>query len=504
MQQAQAQQADSALNTVQRLWKRRRWLAIGVFAVTFAAAASFVFSLPDIYSSSATVLVNNVNNGQDPGPNGQGTGSDSRLDAVSEEVLSRDRLLDMINRFDLYPSLRQHASTDSLLGRMRQDIRVERKAGPQQWGQDPTFAFTLSYQGWDPQTVSKVTNALATSYVDANNKMRAQQAQALLTSLQTQMGDVKKKLDAQEAKINAFRSAHVGDLPEQQMANLAMLQQLSGQLHENNEALSQALQRRDSPASFGGTVSPDTAGSDLPQLEQQLTALRTRYTDAYPDVVQLKSQIAALKRQQADRAAAATRNNPIQADMDGTIYSYRQEESRLRAQMAQYQNRVENMPVRSQQLQSLMQGYGETQDVYSSLLRRYESAPLPGAVAGQYRVLEQAVPPTDASGPGRLKLLLMCLVLCLGLAGAVVFAAEQLDPSFHSVDELKAYTRVPILASIPLIITPDDIWRGRVRFGVAVLSAVVVAVILAQLSSLLGHGNQDLVWMLSRHGTTPS
>lgn len=503
MQQAQVQ-PDSALNMVQRLWKRRRWLAIGIFAVSFAAAASFIFSLPDIYSSTATVLVNNVNTGQDPGPNGQNNGSDSRLDAVSTEVQSRDRLLDMINRFDLYPELRQHASTDSVLARMRQDIRVDRKAGQQQWGQDPTFAFTLSYQGWDPKTVAKVTNALATSYVDANNKMRSQQAQALLASLQSQMADVKKKLDAQEVKINAFRTAHMGDLPEQQMANLAMLQQLSGQLHENNEALSQALQRRDNPNAFGGTTSPDAAASDLPQLEQQLTALRTRYTDAYPDVVQLKSQIAALKREQAAQAAQATKAAAVPADYDNTVSSYRQEESRLKAQMSQYQARVENMPVRSQQLQALMQGYGETQDVYSSLLRRYEEAPLPGAVAGQYRVLEQAVPPADASGPGRIKLLIMSLVLCLGLAGAVVFAAEQLDPSFHSVDELRAYTRVPVLASIPLIITPDDVWKSRVRFGVAVASAVVLAIILAQLSSLLGHGNQDLVWMLSRHGTTPS
>ncbi len=498
MQQAQTQQVDSIFATAQRLWKRRRWLAIGVFAISFAAAASFVFALPDIYSSSATVLINNtVVTASDTGP-AQNGASDSRLDAVSEEVLSRNRLLDMITRFDLYPNLRQHTSTDSLLARMRQDIRVERKAGQQQWGQDPTFAFTLSYQGWDPQTVAKVTNALATSYVDANNKMRAQQATATLNSLQTQMADVKKKLDAQEAKINAFRTSHVGDLPEQQMANLAMLQQLSGQLHENNEALGQALQRRDQPT--GGKPDTDTTAADLPQLEQELVALRTRYTDAYPDVVQLKSQIAALKRQQADQAAQAAKT-VAPSDADGTIYSYRQEESRLRAQMAQYQERVENMPVRSQQLQSLMQGYGETQDVYSSLLKRYEEAPLPGAVSGQYRVLEPAVPPADASGPGRMKLLLMSLVLCLGLAGVVVFALEQLDPSFHSVDELRAFTRVPVLASIPMIITPTDVWHSRLRFGAAVVSAIVVVLVLAQVSSFLGHGNQDLVWMLSRHGT---
>ena len=496
------EQNDSAFGALSRLWKRRKWQALAVFTVVFVATASFVSSLPDIYSSSATVMVNQQLPQTDAGSGPAGQGQDSRLDAVSEEVLSRDRLLAMIDRFNLYPQMRKSASEDALLTRMRQDIQLQRKAGPQQWGQDPTFAFTLSYQGWSPRLVAEVTNALADTYVDQNNRMRAQQSAATLANLQSQLSDIKHKLDTQSQRINAFRAAHVGELPEQQATSLAMLQQLDGQLHENAQSLGQTLQQRQAVAAqkYSGGQSDDV--SDLPALEDQLAALRSRYTDQYPDVVRLKQQIAALKKLQDDRSASASdTSSPADPTDDGSIRSYQEEDSRLRTEIAGYQARLENMPVREQQLQSLMQGYAETQEVYSQLLKRYEETPLPQSPSGQYRVLERAVPPTDPSGPNRLRLLLLCLVMSLGLAAGLVFLLEQMDPTFHSVDELRAFSRVPVLANIPQIITRQDVWRSRLRFGTAAVSVLVLTLVVAQGASLMAHGNTGLVWMLSKHGT---
>ena len=494
------EQNESAFGALSRLWRRRKWQALSVFVVALAATASFVASLPDIYSSTATVMVNQQLPQADAGAGPGGQGRDSQLDAVSEEVLSRDRLLALVKRFNLYPELRKEASEDALLTRMRQDIQLERKSGPQQWGQDPTFAFTLSYQGWSPKQVSEVTNALADSYVDQNNRMRSQQAAATLSTLQSQLSDIKHRLDMQGQRINAFRASHLGELPEQQATSLAMLQQLDGQLHENAQSLTQTLQERQAAAAqkYSGSQADDV--SDLPALEDQLAALRSRYTDQYPDVVRLKQQIAALKKLQDDRASDDTTARADQdASPDTTIKSYQDEDSRLRTEIAGYQARLENMPVREQQLQSLMQGYAETQDVYSQLLKRYEQTPLPQDPGGQYRVLERATQPTDPSGPNRLRLLVLCLVASLGLAAALVFLLEQMDPNFHSVDELRGFSRVPVLANIPPIITHQDVWRSRLRFGTAALSVLVLTLVGAQGASFMGHGNTGLVWMLSKH-----
>ncbi len=493
--------AESGFENLAKLWRRRRWLGVSVFLLSFAAAATFVLSLPDIYSATATVLVK-------PGP-GDGTQAanaveDTELDSVSEAVLSRSRLLGLVDRFDLYPEMRRTKSADAVLKRMRQDILLQRKPDDQRSELDPTFAFTLSYQGWNPQVVAQVTNTLATSFVDENNSMRLRQTSDTVNSLQAQLTDIKQKLDSQEQKINAFKDSHMGELPEQQAANLSTLQQLNTQLHENAESLASAMQRRETMLK----QMTDSGDADLGQLELELASLRTRYTEAYPDVIRIKSQIAALKRSQTAQDAAPKPASPQQQQyqsLDSEIKSYRQEDERLRGQIAAYQGRVENVPLRAQQLQALTQGYNETQDVYSSLLKRYEQARLmqapQGGNGGQYRVLEPAIAPIDAAGPARLRLLLMCLVLCLGLTAATVLVAEQLDTSFHSVDELRSFTRVQVLASIPKIVTRGDIWRQRLRTGTAIVSLLLALVVLTQASYFLGRGNERLVWMLSHHGS---
>jgi polysaccharide chain length determinant protein (PEP-CTERM system associated) len=494
---------EAALAALGKLWRRRRWIAIGIVVLTYPAAASFVYALPNIYSATATVLVNP--DGAQAAASGSGSVTDeNQLDSVSEAVLSRGRLLDLVARFDLYPELRRTSSMDTVLGRMRQDIRLERKSGEQQWGQDPTFAFTLTYQGWDPQIVAKVTNALASSYVDENNRMRTRQATDTVESLSAQLNVIKQKLDAQEQKIDAFKDSHMGELPEQQTANLSTLLQLNTQLHENGESLTQALQRRENLLK----QMTDSGDADLSQLEQELASLRTRYTELYPDVVRVKQQIANLKHTQADQGGAAKAVSPLQQQyqsLEAEIKSYTQETGRLRGEIAAYQGRVDKVPLRAQQLQALTQGYGEIQDVYSSLLKRYEQARLAqapqGGITGQYRVLEPAIPPIDASGPARMRLLFMSLVLCLGLAGAAVLLAEQFDASFHHIDDLRAFTRVPVLVSIPRIVTTSDIWRRRLRYGSAIISVLVALLVVAEVSSLLGRGNERLVWMLSRHGS---
>jgi polysaccharide chain length determinant protein (PEP-CTERM system associated) len=507
--QAQSQESkDSMFGSLSRLWKRRRWPAIATFVLAFAVSASFVSALPDIYSSTATLLVNPQVSSGDTGAGQGAQNQDSRLDAVSEEVLSRDRLLAIVDKFDLYPSLRKHTSDESLLTRMRQDIQVQRKAGQQQWGQDPTFGFTLTYQGWNPKQVAQVTNALAQEFVDQNSRMRAQESAATLNSLQAQIVDIKRKLDAQGQRINAYRASHLGELPDQQATSLAMLQQLDSQLQQNAESLTQtqslAQQQRQLQPDRSAPQGADAA--DLPQLEDELATLRTRYTDQYPDVVHLKQQIAALKKAQDDQAASEPVQQPLQTDgsLDSSIRSYQDQDAKLRQEIAGYQARIENMPVREQQIAALTQGYTETQDVYSQLLKRYEQVPLPQSPAGQYRLLEGAVPANDAAGPNRLRLLVLCLVASLGLAAALVFILEQMDPSFHSIEELRAFSRLPVLANIPQIVTREDVWRSRLRLGIGIVSVLVVTVVAAQASSFLGQGNTELVWMLSKHATPGS
>jgi hypothetical protein len=164
---------------------------------------------------------------------------------------------------------------------------------------------------------------------------------------------------------------------------------------------------------------------------------------------------------------------------------------------------VESAPRRQQQFQELSRDYQTTKDLYDSLLKRYEEALLAqslehGKTAEQFRILDTALPPNEPEGPNRLWLALMGLILSFGAAAGAMALVEQLDTSFHSSEALRAFTQVPVLVSIPLIVTRGDARRRLLRLSAATLSVAVVLSALAWASYYAAHEYEQLVYLLSR------
>ncbi|HKT31124.1 MAG TPA: GNVR domain-containing protein [Gammaproteobacteria bacterium] len=497
----------STLAQAQALWKRRKWLAIGVFAVVFSVLAALVLTLPDLYRTTTTVLVSpgQAYGSGESGPAAAGN-LDARLDSISQQVLSRPRLERLITEFNLYPRLRRGGSLDGAVTQMRRDIRFERTQAEQQWGQKSTIAFNLSYQGWKPQTVAQVTNDLASFYLQDNANINQRQAAGASADLQAQLQQITHKLSAQQAQINAFRQRHMGALPEQESANLSTLNRLNTQLASNSASQEHAMElREDILKQMSAAGVPDLA-----QLQQKLLQLRTRYTDKYPEVVRVKAEIAALQKQGGtdNRPGGQTSGVLHQrlAQVDAELNALHKQAASLHAEITDYQQRVENVPLVQQQMQALTQGYAETQDVYSGLLKRYEQARITDSTVGQsdglFQVLDSALPPQQPVAPSRLRLLVMSLIVALAVAIACVFVFERMDSSFHSARDLRAFTDVPVIAIIPRIVTQRDAWRRRLRAGAIVFATVVLVVIAARVGYQLGHGNQQLVWTLARHANS--
>src|SRR5262245_16055250 len=133
-----AREADAtSVDQVGRIWRRRRTLGLAVFAGVLGASLSIVAALPPLYRARATVLV-----GRDQMPEAfvrsAVTGEvETRLSTISQEVLSRERLQALIERFNLYPSLRKNGATEPSLEQARRDIQIEPKASEQQGGRAP-------------------------------------------------------------------------------------------------------------------------------------------------------------------------------------------------------------------------------------------------------------------------------------------------------------------------------------------------------------------------------
>src|SRR5688500_18195583 len=162
---------DSPVLRAVEMVRRRKVLALGVFAAVMAAAVSFALFLPDLYRATAIVLVDRPVAEAFVRPAVAGE-LESRLHVIKQEILSRERLSGLIDRFNLYPELRQDGAIESALDRTRDDIEVEQTGPEQISGHTKTVAFRLHYGGRDRATVADVTNAIAAFYVQDRKSTR--------------------------------------------------------------------------------------------------------------------------------------------------------------------------------------------------------------------------------------------------------------------------------------------------------------------------------------------
>ena len=513
----------SAVDRLLGVWHRRRWLGIVIFVFVAAIVGSLTAFLPDLYRAKATVLVERRQVPESFVRSSVTGELETRLQTISQEVLSRARLEQLITRFNLYPAARRAGAMEGAVEVMRRDISIEVKGVDQPGGRIVTVAFVVGYRGRDPETVAAVTNALAEAYVEENARLREQQAAGTAAFLRSQLAETKRRLDEQESRVRAFRSRWVGELPQQVTVNMATLERLHAQLHLASANQLRAVDRRTALEkqlaeldvhSPGG---PETAAAKLAKLKQELMDLRRRFTDAYPDVIRLRAEVAraeqdlATAEPPAPGAAApvdpaVARLRAAMRDADNEIAGLKAEEQRVRSEIAAYQRRVDTAPQREQELQELSRDYDMTKDVYTSLLKRYEDAQLAETMeqrqrGEQFRVLDPAIPSRMPAAPNRIRLLVMGLAVALGVTAGAMMLAEHLDTSFHTVDDLRALGRAPVLLSIPLIVTTGDVRQRRRRFRYAAAGVALGVALVIKGTQFLANGNEMLVTFLSRGGS---
>src|SRR5439155_12206555 len=129
---------------------------------------------------------------------------------ISQEILSRSRLEVLINRFGLYADPRKRIPFEEVIERMRRDTKLELKNGEQRGQREATVAFTISYQGSDPGTVSLVTHTLASFYIEENLKARERQSTCTAELLKYQLAETTKRLDDQEQRVSEFKRRYMG------------------------------------------------------------------------------------------------------------------------------------------------------------------------------------------------------------------------------------------------------------------------------------------------------
>jgi len=526
--------------------RRRRVLAVLPFLFVLTAAVSLAVFLPSLWTSRALVLVNRQAIPERYVTPTVQADIEARLLTLSQDILTPQRLTQIAQQYGLYRGAR---SVDDLVDRMRKDIRIELVDDRDRRTRETrSFLFTVSYTASNPVVAAHVANTIASLYSEENGRMREQQAVSTSEFLENQLRELREKLQKQEHVITTYKEKYLGELPEQKDVNLRTLERLQAQLqlaHENNwraterrQMLTDALGQIDtsvamtSPGGSGISVTPaDTAAARLNLLRQELAMAQTRFSDKYPDVVQLKEQIRVLEQKvETEKQAAQAlpksvahaskrgaggrelRTPPENAYVQSLMTQLDQatveakttseEMQNINAQIATVTRRLDSTPKREQELALLTRDYDTTRELFKSLLTKRGEANMAAELEQKqqgesFRVIEPARLPERPAGPNRFRLLLVGLALAIGAAGAAVVLAEQVDTSFRRVDEVRSTLPLPVLSAIPRITTEHDRTHGLRQRRWATAAICVGLCVVAGTSFMVAHDNEGLVALLT-------
>jgi succinoglycan biosynthesis transport protein ExoP len=451
--------------------------------------------LPARYKSSTLILVEQPTMPKNYVESNVSDDLQNRLQSITQQILSRTRLLLIIDRLHLYGDSRRHLTPDEKVELMRKDIDIVLVRDARD---DQITAFKISYSARDAHVAQQVTSELTSLFINDNLKVRQQQSEDTTKFIESQLENARASLADQEAKVREFKGKHEGGLPSQEASNLQILSGLQSQLQNEQDTLNTARQQRvylqtlieqyRTLHSTSGTVdATPTSDQDIERLKSKLADLRSRYTEHYPEVEALKDEIAkAEKARDASNAEPKTRGNGVrQSDvadvshnsaslqLQGQLQANQVEIANrersiteLKGRVNDYQNRLNTEPESEEQLADLTRGYDQSKANYDDLLKKQNESEMATSMehmqqGERFSILDPPSLPLKPDFPNRLKFCGIGLGLGLALGFAVAGGFEYMDDRLHSEKEIKLLLPMAILSEIPAIVSPSDERRSK-------------------------------------------
>jgi uncharacterized protein involved in exopolysaccharide biosynthesis len=195
------------------IFLRRRLFFIIPLVVVFLGACLWCAIAPRKYEASTLVLVIPQRVPSELVRSTVTTGITERLNAISQEIMSRTRLEAVIDEMNLFPNESKKVDRDALVAMVRSNITVDisrRAPGPETGGY-----FSIKYTPKDPQVAAAVANRLSSLFIEENLKQREQQAVGTTEFLASELAVTKEKLEKQGQILSEYKRRHMGSLPEQ-------------------------------------------------------------------------------------------------------------------------------------------------------------------------------------------------------------------------------------------------------------------------------------------------
>ena len=306
---------------IEDIWiilKRRIWHFMIPSVLVAALGLGTVMVLPAMYTTQGTILVESQQIPEQLIQSTISTYAQERIQVIRQRVMTRERLLSIADKYDLFPA-RLNLSSSEIVERMRNNLQVGLISVEQRSrGQDATIAFNVSYTDRSPDKAYLVANEFITLFLTEDVRARRDGASETTEFFDEEVQRIRVNLEDLESRIAAFKQENASALPEHLSLHMNQLERaLQERASSENQILlieeeRQALETQ--LASYlAGASSPDGPAQELSAMKAQLAALRAEKTEEHPDVRALRGQIAALERQLAPSPAVTRLSAAIDA-----------------------------------------------------------------------------------------------------------------------------------------------------------------------------------------------
>jgi len=510
------------------LRRHRSWIAGPAFA-GLVIAVMVAFFWPDTYVSDATIRIvpstvperyvaSNVN-----------LQVGQRIASMYQQVTTRTNLLAWIKAYGLYPGKKDRVADDDLVEEMRGAIGMGTVAGMREpmEGRGTATAFRISFSYNDKYLAQKVVSAIVDKLLSETTRVRSSESNLTNQFLLDKVKAAKEELDSIEAKVENYKRSFAGKLPEQLQSNLATLQTLDTQFSNAATSMSRANQDKLSlenqlrllndqlqAVKSAPLSSAETAAKNekLVSIERQvqlaetsLVALQKRFRDTHPDVRSAQSQLAGLRQVRDDllkeeekQAAVPKKKEPSVASpdvmgaeavisrlqsmiqsKDAEIEGWAKEQARLSKQIKDYQERIDAIPGGERAYVQLTRDYNLSRTKYQELMVKSNQSEMATELEDRQQgegmeVLEPASLPQTPTDPNRWVIVATGSALGIGLGFFMAAGREMKDTSLKNLKDVRAYTGLPVLGSVPLVQSDFVAQRKRRLAWLAWSSACIV------------------------------
>jgi polysaccharide chain length determinant protein (PEP-CTERM system associated) len=483
-----------------RIALKRKWLILLPTIAIGLAIGYVVFRLPDIYESSTLIVVKPPTLPNSVVPTMTEENLTRELTSISQVVTSRSSLQPLLEKYDLYHDERLRGEPmEMLIDAMRKQIKVEVNTSRN----EITNGFNITYRGRDPKSTQAVAGELASRYIDEQTKGTVNAGASAKQFIEDQVTNAKQELDDIDKRRLDYLQLNMNNLPSQSQALVGRLTAL----HEEQKALIAELGRsrdlggayrsqlgditksyeQEIALSAENTTDPKTtmAWAELvrrrSEYEGELQSLISQYKDKHPDVLAKRKQIEDIKAQQdmmigewktrieerrqkliklSDPRILTLKTNI--AMMDSDVERQQKLLSETNAQIAALDGRINAIPNAEVGIEALDHEYQTKKANYDQLLVQQQKINLGANVdnqqlGGGIQVVDPANLPERPVAPKRFLLTAagFGIGFALGLLLAGVFEVPRLF-TIQTADDAKHYTNLPVLVTIPELLTAAE------------------------------------------------